>query len=281
VETRPVVTSSSTLGGWQAQHHSSHLLYFTTVPLLLKYSIFTGRHDTTTSLYPSFKKLSRTLFTYFPTSSHLSNIFPANVFTKSFHRRVVRLLRFGKFLPNVVPIFYQALARFVEVVTGKNAYLKLNPHIETSLTFTDTARCQLWEYRVKGFQKILGPKIFLKESIRIVYMALKYKDPVFLMNWICAMLTRMSFWRYRRIFRYLKYLLRVMVYGYFSELKFKGVKLKLKGKISVAGNARTRTLFYRIGQTSHSTFDHRIHHSYNLVHSFTGVMGFQLWFYFI
>lgn len=266
---------------WQTRQHSSYLTYFTKAPVLFKYSALTSRHDMLATFYPGMKKLSRILPKDFSAPSHLSNLYPAAVFNKIFHRHAVRLLRFGKFLPNVIPVFYQALARFVEVSTGKSAYIKLNPHVETSLTFTDIARCQLWEYRVKGFQKILGPKIFLKESIRIVYMSLKYKDPVFLMNWVCAMLTRMSFWKYRKIFKYLKYLLRVLIYGYLSELKFKGVKLKLKGKISVAGNARTRTLFYRIGQTSNSTFNHKIHHSYNLVHSFTGVMGFQLWFYFI
>jgi|TARA_B110000967_G_C18898645_1_gene572780 hypothetical protein len=95
------------------------------------------------TFYPGMKKLSRILPKDFSAPSHLSNLYPAAVFNKIFHRHAVRLLRFGKFLPNVIPVFYQALARFVEVSTGKSAYIKLNPHVETSLTFTDIARCQL------------------------------------------------------------------------------------------------------------------------------------------
>jgi len=67
-----------------------------------------------------------------------------------------------------------------------------------------------------------------------------------------------------------------LLYPYFEELKFKGIKLKLKGKIGVVGNARTRTLFYRIGRTSHSTINNKIHQSFQTFNTFTGVLGFQL-----
>jgi|TARA_B110000503_G_scaffold45866_1_gene74933 hypothetical protein len=57
---------------------------------------------------------------------------------------------------------------------------------------------------------------------------------------------------------------------------FKGFKLRLKGKISVAGNARTRTLHYAIGQTSYSQFNHRIVSDYSTINTFTGVLGFRI-----
>ena len=90
------------------------------------------------------------------------------------------------------------------------------------------------------------------------------------------MLKRLSFWKYKTIFRYLKYVLRVLLWAYFPELGFRGFKVKLKGKISVAGNARTRTLFYRIGKTSHATLDTKLSYAFSLVHTFTGVLGFHL-----
>jgi ribosomal protein S3 len=62
----------------------------------------------------------------------------------------------------------------------------------------------------------------------------------------------------------------------FNELKIKGLKIKLKGKISVAGNSRKRTILYRIGQTSHSSLNLRISHSKTTITTFTGVMGFQV-----
>jgi hypothetical protein len=58
------------------------------------------------------------------------------------------------------------------------------------------------------------------------------------------------------------------------------VKLSLKGKISVAGNARTRTLFLRVGDTSHSKMDNKVAYDLSLVNTFTGVLGFKLFFYY-
>jgi len=74
----------------------------------------------------------------------------------------------------------------------------------------------------------------------------------------------------------LKFLLRYLFSPYFKELGFKGLKLRLKGKISVAGNARTRTLRYAIGQTSYSQFNHRVVSDFNTINTFTGVLGFRI-----
>ena len=70
--------------------------------------------------------------------------------------------------------------------------------------------------------------------------------------------------------------MRYLFWNCFSELGLKGLKIKLKGKISVAGNARTRTILYRIGSTSHSKVDNRVLHSIDTISTFTGVLGFQI-----
>jgi hypothetical protein len=56
----------------------------------------------------------------------------------------------------------------------------------------------------------------------------------------------------------------------------KGVKLKLKGKVSVAGNARTRAIYYRIGNTSQSTFKNKTLYNLNFFYTFTGILGLQI-----
>jgi hypothetical protein len=86
----------------------------------------------------------------------------------------------------------------------------------------------------------------------------------------------MSFWKYRTLFRYLKFVIKDLFEPNFEKFGLRGFKVKLKGKISVAGNARTRTLLTRVGQTSHSKFNNKVAHSFTLVNSFTGVMGFNL-----
>lgn len=62
----------------------------------------------------------------------------------------------------------------------------------------------------------------------------------------------------------------------FADVGIKGLKIKLKGKISAAGNSRKRTVLFRVGKTSHSAVDLRISYQSFLINTFTGVMGFQV-----
>jgi len=209
-----------------------------------------------------------------------SNLWPSSSFKYSVKRKLMKLFTYNKFLPNVTMWYYNTLVKFIEYSTGKKVYLKFNPFIENSLTYSDLARCSLWAPRIGSFQRLLGHRIFVNESLRILHLAIRFKDPTFLSNWIKAMLYRMSFWKYRLLFRFLKYAMRYLFWVYFPELEFKGLKLKLKGKISVAGNARTRTLVYTIGETGHAKMNNRVLSHFTTINSFTGVMGFRLSFYF-
>ena len=209
-----------------------------------------------------------------------TNIWPSSFFHFTLKRKILKIFSFNKFLPNVTMWYYNILIRFMESCTGKKIFLKFNPFIENFLSFTDIARCNMWSIRINSFQKLLGPKIFLNESLRIMHIALRFKDPTFFANWIKGMLNRMSFWKYRLLFRYIKFAMRYLFWLYFSELQFKGLKIKLKGKISVAGNARTRTLVYRIGETGYSKIDNRVLCDSSTINTFTGVLGFKIWFFF-
>jgi len=209
-----------------------------------------------------------------------SNLASCATFSYRLQRRILKTFSFNRFNVNVTMWYYNNLVRFIENCTGRKTLLKFHTSIENELTYTDLALCSLWHGRVLGFQRILGPRFFLKESLKILHLAVKFKDPALMSNWIKAMMRRMSFWKYRLLFRYIKYVMRYLFWANFNRIGFKGLKLKLKGKISVAGNARTRTLLYRIGETSHSTFDNRVAHEFSTISTFTGVMGFQIWFFF-
>ena len=54
------------------------------------------------------------------------------------------------------------------------------------------------------------------------------------------------------------------------------MKLRLKGKISSAGNSRKKTILYRIGNTSHSKINLRVLNEADTVVTFTGVMGLNV-----
>lgn len=62
----------------------------------------------------------------------------------------------------------------------------------------------------------------------------------------------------------------------FNGLGLKGLKIRLKGKISAAGNSRKRTILYRAGKTSHSQVSLRVLNEFMTISTFTGVMGFQI-----
>lgn len=111
-----------------------------------------------------------------------NNLLPHPMFTKTINRRFVKLTVDNKYLPQTNLYFYKNLIHFMEFASGRKVYLKFNPFVETSLDVHDIARCYLWYGRVLGFQKILGHRIFVQESLKIFHVAVKYRDPTFLSN---------------------------------------------------------------------------------------------------
>jgi hypothetical protein len=72
------------------------------------------------------------------------------------------------------------------------------------------------------------------------------------------MLYKISFFKYKFFLRYIKYVIKTYLVSRFDELNFRGVKLQLKGKVSVSGNARTRTVVQTVGKVGQSTLNNRI-----------------------
>ena len=66
----------------------------------------------------------------------------------------------------------------------------------------------------------------------------------------------------------------------FPKLNIKGVKITLKGKISAAGNSRKKAILYRAGETSHSKVSLRVLSEFDVISTFTGVLGFRVSIFF-
>ena len=211
---------------------------------------------------------------------HLEELYRSVLTYKTVDSKILRYYSKRYMRPSVFLWYYTSLIQFLEYTTGRKIVLNFGPFLETALTFTDRAKCVNWKRRILGFQRMLGPKIFIYEALEVLVISIRLKDPTFLANWIRAMLARISFWKYRVIFRYLKFLLQNLIKSSFDHFSFKGAKFRLKGKISVAGNARTRMVFYRIGSTSHTTMAYRIAYDLSYVHTFTGIQGFKIWFFY-
>lgn len=209
-----------------------------------------------------------------------NNILPNEKFFYIIRKKMLKTFNYNKFSTITSVWKYNTLIRFLEFCSGKKIYLKFNTFLNNNLNFYEKTQCLMWSQKVKYFRKVLGPRLFLNESLQIIYLALKLKDPYFLSNWIVSTMQKISFWKYKTFLRYLKYVLRYFFWIIFKQLNIKGIKFQLKGKISVAGNARTRTVRHSIGFTSHATFNNKILYKLNLVRTFTGVLGLKLWIVF-
>lgn len=209
-----------------------------------------------------------------------SNFLPNDNFSYMFRKKIVKIFDYSKFSMDSTLWHYQTLMRFLEFCSGKRAHFRLCPFLATHLNVYEKAQCLIWSQKVKYFRKVLGPRLFLNESLQILYLALKLKDPFVLSNWMVSTMQKISFWKYKTFLRYLKYVLRYFFWGIFKYLNVKGIKFQLKGKVSVAGNARTRTVFHTVGATSHATFNNKILYNLSLIKTFTGVLGLKLWIVF-
>ena len=217
---------------------------------------------------PQFKSLRR------------SNLWTSPSVHFTLRKKILRSVSQSSFTSDTGSWAHKCLIQFAEHISGRRTAIYIGPFVDQALTLEDHARCILWNTRSSGFRKILGHRIFTSEALMVLTSSIRLKDPTLLSNWIQGMLKRLSFWRYRVLFRYLKFLLQHLFRFSFPELHFKGFKLRLKGKISVGGNSRSRVLFYRVGDTSHSKMVNRVAYDLSYINTFTGVLGFKLWFFY-
>jgi hypothetical protein len=264
-----------------------HLLFLTNNTLFFKFffSIYDNNVNKNINFFNFFESsittfTSNFLFFSLHKKFKTTNILPFDNFSFLIKKYVIKSFNFQKFPYDSSPWHCNTIIKFLEFVSGKKVYINYFTFINNTLTFYEKSRCELWSQKIKNFRKILGPRLFLNESLQILYISLKLKDPYFLANWIQNMLYKISFWKHKLLFRYLQYVLRYFFWPVFKELTMKGLKFQLKGKISVAGNARTRTITNKIGASSHATFNNKILSNLNLIKTFTGVLGFKTWLIF-
>lgn len=181
---------------------------------------------------------------------------------------------------HAVPWVHTSLIRFMESCSGKKVFIQFYSFITQNVDPSYLIIYRRWMPRMKYYEQRLGHKFFLGEALSIIHLSFTLHDPKLLISWFSAIIKRISFWKTRLVFRFFRYLIQNYFSKIFSQLNVKGIKVKLKGKISVSGNSRKRTILYRSGSTSHSTTSLRVLHESTLINTFTGVMGFQMWIFY-
>ncbi len=184
------------------------------------------------------------------------------------------------FKENLIPWVYTNFIRFIEFISGKRALLSLYSFLNEFMPTDYIALYKRWIERLSFYEKRLGHRFFLEEALHIIHISFKNHDVNLIINWLKAIIKRISFWKTRSIFRFLKYLFNNYFIYIFDLLDIKGFKVKLKGKISVAGNSRKRSIVYRARKNSYATTKVKVLHKLSLITTFTGVLGLQIWIFY-
>ena len=209
-----------------------------------------------------------------------TNLLPSSYFNYTF-KKILVLFRSNLFLKeNLTPWVYNNLIRFIEYCSGKKSFLQLYPFMNQSISLEFVILYKRWLPRFLYFEKKLGHRFFMEEAFHIIHMGFNLHDVKLISTWLSAIIKRISFWKTRLIFRFIKYVFNNYYLYIFNQIGIKGFKVKLKGKISVAGNSRKRSILYRVGKTSHSTTDLKVLYNLSTIITFTGVQGLQVWIFY-
>ncbi len=213
-------------------------------------------------------------------ANFFNNLIPDISLRKVISKTVINSFKNNFFQENVISWYHNTMIRFIEDCTGKKTLFQFYPFMSQDVTLDFVVRYKRWLPRMVFYERRLGHRFFLEEAIHIIHLSFYLKDPKIICSWLKAMILRISFWKTRSIFRFLKYLFFNYFQYVFKDIGVKGLKIRLKGKISAAGNSRKRTILYRIGNTSHSTTALRVLNESTTINTFTGVMGFNVWLFY-
>ena len=255
--------------------HSQTFWFLLLNPILLKSSLFSANNAVvykTSALFLQ-KHTSNTLI-------FLTNLVPHSSFQKHFTKKVLNSFANRLFREDIIPYYQNTLIRFIEFCTGRKVLFQFYPFVNQHIDKSYIVRYKRWLPRMNFYERRLGHKFFLEEALHIMHLSFILRDPKIIASWLKAIILRISFWKTRSIFRFLKYLFHNYFTYVFEDIKIKGLKIRLKGKISSAGNSRKRTILYRVGRTSHSEVNLRVVKDFSLINTFTGVMGFQVYLFY-
>jgi len=206
---------------------------------------------------------------------------------------------FGKW-SNVVPFFYlskpikllinskksrlnhydyllylrQIMGGFLESLTQKKIFLKIN----TKLRIKKKIKYSLFFLYKKhrNYQNSIGRGFFFNEMLFVCWYSLFSKDLQFLMSWLTRAMCRMEIRKHRKFIKIFKMLFSKYKSFFLRLNKVKGVKLDIRGKLGVKGNAKKRHLSFNVNTTSFSKKKNRLDYRQGLVYTETGVLGVTL-----
>jgi hypothetical protein len=130
----------------------------------------------------------------------------------------------------------------------------------------------------KRFWKLNNRTLFFRnfETAVVLISFFIYKDTLLLTSFLRYNLQRMSLFKHRvfivRLFKILK-LLFIKTKDIYNIL---GLKVRITGKLSVTGNARTRSVYFQTGLTNKSNLETKVDYSFTSINTETGCLGLSV-----
>ena len=185
--------------------------------------------------------------------------------------------------PNMLikPYFY-IIKNILLCYLGTLVCIWVNKNLFNIFKLLELICCYKLLYLNYSFKNIFLKKSQLKFSIFIVWSSLWNQNSILLSKWIKYQIKIIKFWNQKIL---LKFIIKIFKHFTLNKNFFKkytslsGIKLILKGKIGVGGNARTRKYIYNIGITSSSNYNNILSYTSNTSANTPGAVGIRVWFY--
>lgn len=110
------------------------------------------------------------------------NLLPSKNFNFVFTKKVYTSLSYNRINSNFIPLYQTTLVRFIENVSGHKTLVQFYPFVQQSITEEFILKYKLWLPRLGFYEKRLGHKFFLEESLHILHLSFYLKDPKLLLN---------------------------------------------------------------------------------------------------
>jgi len=116
----------------------------------------------------------------------------------------------------------------------------------------------------------------IDEMFEIFCFSFINRDISILNNWILNKMNKINFRNHKKFLNVIQHFLFHYRYFFIFILNIDGFFLKVRGKLSVAGNAKKKVFFYKIGKVNLSKKINKIEHSQGVIKSTYGVLGLNM-----
>lgn len=185
---------------------------------------------------------------------------------------VNRFILKNKPILKITKIFENQLIIFLENFMQRNVCLQTSINLNTKYITKSNFVDNMYR-RFYNMQVFFGKNFFLKEMIEIFLWFFRFKDLSIFETWFIKAMHKLPPKKHRKFLLFLK----SCICNYFSPLfnasGMKGFFMRISGKISVTGNAKTRSQYIKWGVFGTSKKDNKLELTQNIIRTNTGVLG--------